>query len=203
LQIRATLQACRYGKPPVIRRILYLAALKNQITLLNLFKSITCFVFDVDGVLTDGTLLVFDDGQMVRRMNIKDGYALQLAVKRGFQVVIISGGDSNAVKDRLNKLGVKDVFMKVGNKKEQLGAWLEANGISWQQVLYMGDDIPDYEVMQQVALPCCPADAAPEIKQISKYISTLKGGYGCARDVIEKVLKLNKQWGVDVSIASK
>ena len=171
--------------------------------MLDLFKSITCFVFDVDGVLTDGTLLVFDDGQMVRRMNIKDGYALQLAVKKGFHVVIISGGDSNAVKDRLNKLGVKDVFMKVDNKKEQLGTWLEANGISWRQVLYMGDDIPDYEVMQQVALPCCPADAAPEIKHISKYISTLKGGYGCARDVIEKVLKLNKQWGVDVSIASK
>jgi len=177
--------------------------LQKPRNLLNLFKSITCFVFDVDGVLTDGSLLVFDDGQMVRRMNIKDGYALQLAIKKGFRVVIISGGDSEAVKERLNKLGVKDVFMKVENKKQQLGAWLEANGISWQQVLYMGDDIPDYEVMQQVALPCCPADAASEIKHISKYISTRAGGYGCARDVIEKVLKLNKKWGIDVSVASK
>ena len=171
--------------------------------MLNLFKSITCFVFDVDGVLTDGSLLVFDDGQMVRRMNIKDGYALQLAVKKGFHVVIISGGDSEAVKDRLHKLGVRDVFMKVHNKKQQLDAWLQANGLSWQHVLYMGDDIPDYEVMQLAALPCCPADAAAEIKHISKYISTLKGGYGCARDVIEKVLKLNNQWGIDVSVSSK
>lgn len=171
--------------------------------MLNLFKSITCFVFDVDGVLTDGALLVFDDGQMVRRMSIRDGYALQLAIKKGYHVAVISGGDSEAVKNRLNKLGVKNVFMKVENKKQQLDDWLRANGIPWQQVLFMGDDIPDYEVMRQVALPCCPSDAAPEIKHISKYISTLKGGTGCARDVIEKVLKLNKKWDIDVTVASK
>ena len=171
--------------------------------LLNLFKSITCFVFDVDGVLTDGTLLVFDDGQMVRRMNVRDGYALQLAIKKGYRVVVISGGDSEAVRQRLNKLGVKDVFMKVHDKQQQLADWLAANGMDWQQVLFMGDDIPDYEVMRRVALPCCPSDAAPEIKHISKYISNLKGGYGCARDVIEKVLKLNKKWEIDVTVASK
>jgi 3-deoxy-D-manno-octulosonate 8-phosphate phosphatase (KDO 8-P phosphatase) len=171
--------------------------------LLNLFKSITCFVFDVDGVLTDGSLLVFDDGQMVRRMHVRDGYALQLAVKKGYRVVIISGGDSDAVRQRLQKLGIQDVFMKVENKKQQLAAYLEAHGLSWRQVLFMGDDIPDYEVMQEAALSCCPADAAPEIKHISKYISTLKGGYGCARDVIEKVLKLNKKWDIDTTVTSK
>ena len=171
--------------------------------MLNLFKSITCFVFDVDGVLTDGSLLIMDDGQMVRRMNIKDGYALQLAIKKGYRVAIISGGDSEAVKQRLNKLGVQDVFMKVENKKQQMAQYLDTNGISWQQVLFMGDDIPDYEVMREAALPCCPSDAAPEIKHISKYISTLKGGYGCARDVIEKVLKLNKKWDIDTTVASK
>ncbi len=171
--------------------------------MLKLFKSVTCFVFDVDGVLTDGSLLVFDDGRMVRRMNIKDGYALQLAVKKGYHVAVISGGDAPAVQERLHKLGVKDVFMKVENKLEQLGAWLEANNISWQQVLFMGDDIPDYDAMQKVALPCCPTDAAPEIKHISKYISNVKGGEGCARDVIEKVLKLNRHWSIDTSVASK
>ena len=177
--------------------------LQKPISLLTLFKSVTCFVFDVDGVLTDGSLLVFDDGQMVRRMNIKDGYALQLAVKKGYRVVIISGGDSEAVKGRLERLGIKDVFMGVQNKQQQLAAYLEANGIGLGQVLFMGDDIPDYEAMRQVALPCCPADAAPEIKHISKYISSIKGGYGCARDVIEKVLKLNNHWGIDVSVASR
>jgi len=171
--------------------------------LLHLFKSVTCFVFDVDGVLTDGTLLVFDDGSMVRRMNIKDGYALQLAIKKGYRVVVISGGDSEAVRERLHRLGVQDVFMKVHDKRQQLEAWLETNAVSWKQVLFMGDDIPDYEVMRQVLLPCCPADAAAEIKQVSAYISTVKGGEGCARDVIEKVLKLNNHWGIDVSVASK
>lgn len=175
----------------------------KPIILLKLFKSVTCFVFDVDGVLTDGSLLVFDDGQMVRRMNIKDGYALQLAVKKGYRVAVISGGDAPAVKERLHKLGVKDVFMKVDNKREQLGAWLEAGNIPWQEVLFMGDDIPDYDAMQKCALPCCPADAAPEIKHISKYISNIKGGEGCARDVIEKVLKLNLHWSIDTSVASK
>jgi 3-deoxy-D-manno-octulosonate 8-phosphate phosphatase (KDO 8-P phosphatase) len=177
--------------------------IQKPIALLKLFKSVTCFVFDVDGVLTDGSLLVYDNGPLLRRMNVKDGYALQLAIKKGYKVVAISGGDSDAVKDRWNKLGVNDVFMKVANKQECLGAWLEANNTPWQQVLFMGDDIPDYEVMQKVALPCCPADAVPEIKHVSKYISNIKGGYGCARDVIEKVLKLNNHWGIDTSLASK
>jgi 3-deoxy-D-manno-octulosonate 8-phosphate phosphatase (KDO 8-P phosphatase) len=177
--------------------------LQKPIALLNLFKSVTCFVFDVDGVLTDGSLLVFDDGPMLRRMNVKDGYALQLAIKKGYRVLIISGGDSAGVRERLEKLGIKDVFMKVENKLEKLGGWLEANKLPWEQVLFMGDDIPDYDAMQKAGLPCCPADATPEIKHISKYISNIKGGQGCARDVIEKVLKLNSHWSIDTSVSSK
>ena len=170
---------------------------------LEKFKTIKTFVFDVDGVLTDGTLLVLNDGQMARRMNIKDGYALQLAVKKGYRVVIISGGTSDAVRERLEKLGIKDCFLKVDNKKEKLMEYAEENLLIWDEILFMGDDIPDYVPMQLTGLPCCPADAATEIKQISHYISPIIGGSGCARDVIEKVLKLNGHWDLDTTVASK
>ncbi len=170
---------------------------------LEKFKPITTFIFDVDGVLTDGTLLILNDGQMARRMNIKDGYALQLAVKKRYHVVIISGGNSEAVKERLNKLGVRNAFFSVENKKEKLMEFVTQHQLKWEQVLFMGDDIPDYVSMQMVGLACCPADAATEIKQISQYISPLNGGYGCARDVIEKVLKLNGHWDLNTSLAAK
>ena len=171
--------------------------------LLDRFKIIRTFVFDVDGVLTDGTLLVLDDGQMVRKMNIKDGYALQLALKRGYRVVIISGGTSESVRDRLNRLGVQDVFLKVHNKQEVLTQFVMQHELKWEEVLFMGDDIPDYIVMKLVGLPCAPADAAPEIKQISVYTSGFNGGFGCAREVIEKVLKLNDDWPMDTTVSSK
>ena len=167
------------------------------------FSKIQAFIFDVDGVLTDGSLLMPDDGQMVRRMNIKDGYALQLALKQGYRVVVISGGRSEAVRDRLNRLGVQDVFLKVEDKKEKLSEYVQQNNLSWSEILFMGDDIPDYMVMQMVGLACAPADAAPEIKQVSKYISPLNGGFGCARDVLEKVLKLNDHWPMDTTISAK
>jgi 3-deoxy-D-manno-octulosonate 8-phosphate phosphatase (KDO 8-P phosphatase) len=170
---------------------------------LEKFKAVKTFVFDVDGVLTDGTLLVLNDGQQARTMNIRDGYALQLAVKKGYRVVIISGGTSDAVKERLDKLGVKDCFLKVDNKKEKLVAYVAEHRLSWDEVLFMGDDIPDYTSMQLTGLPCCPADAAPEIKQISQYISPMVGGKGCARDVIEKVLKLNGHWDLDTTVTSR
>lgn len=172
-------------------------------TILDKFKTIRTFVFDVDGVLTDGSLLVLNDGQMARLMNIRDGYALQLAVKKGYRVLVISGGTSEAVEMRLNKLGVKDCFLKVENKKEKLIEYVTRHRLNWDEILFMGDDIPDYVSMQLTGLPCCPADAAPEIKQISQYISPLEGGKGCARDVIEKVLKLNGQWDLDTTVASK
>lgn len=170
---------------------------------LEKFKTIKTFVFDVDGVLTDGSLLVLDDGQQARTMNIKDGYALQLAVKKGYRVVVISGGTSDAVKMRLEKLGVKDCFLKVDNKKEKLIEYVATYGLKWEEILFMGDDIPDYTSMQLTGLPCCPADAAQEIKQVSHYISPIAGGKGCARDVIEKVLKLNGHWDLDTTVASR
>jgi 3-deoxy-D-manno-octulosonate 8-phosphate phosphatase (KDO 8-P phosphatase) len=171
--------------------------------MLELFRPITTFVFDVDGVLTDGTLLVLPEGVMARRMNIKDGYALQLAVKRGYKVVVISGGNSAEVKERLLKLGVTEVWMQVDNKAAVLADLMKKEGFSKTSVLFMGDDIPDLEVMRIAGLACCPADAVQEIKTISQYISHLKGGEGCVRDVIEKVLKLRGNWGDDTSVRSQ
>jgi 3-deoxy-D-manno-octulosonate 8-phosphate phosphatase (KDO 8-P phosphatase) len=172
-------------------------------SVLQLFKPITTFVFDVDGVLTDGSLLVFDNGEQVRRMNTKDGYALQLAIKKGYRIAVISGGLAEGVRIRLNKLGVLDVFMQVENKKEKLGIYLQEHGLKWEEVLFMGDDIPDYAAMRAAGLSCAPADAASSIRYIARYISPVKGGEGCARDVIEKVLKLNDHWELDTSVASK
>ena len=171
--------------------------------MLEKFKSIKTFVFDVDGVLTDGTLLILNDGQMARHMNIKDGYALQLAVKKGYRVVIISGGTCDAIKERLQKLGITDCFLKIDNKKEKLVEYVAEHELSWDEILFMGDDIPDYVPMQLTGLPCCPADAVAEIKQISHYISPVQGGKGCARDVIEKVLKLNGHWSLDTTVAAR
>lgn len=170
---------------------------------LSNFKHIRAFVLDVDGVLTDGSLILLDDGQMARKMNIKDGYALQLAIKKGYFILVISGGSSDAVVLRLQKLGITDVFMKATDKKIMLREFLLKHQLSPEQVLYMGDDIPDLEAMQLTGLPCCPADAVPEIKAISQYISPVNGGYGCVRDVIEKVLKLNGDWQADESVTSK
>ncbi|MEO7523557.1 MAG: HAD-IIIA family hydrolase [Ferruginibacter sp.] len=167
------------------------------------FKKIKAFVLDVDGVLTDGSLLLLDDGQMARRMNIKDGYALQLAVKKGYLILIISGGSSDAVKLRLQKLGINEIYMKVTDKRSKLIEFVAKHNLVKEQVLYMGDDIPDLAAMELAGLPCCPADAAPEIKTISQYISPLNGGYGCVRDVIEKVMKLNEHWTVDESVVSR
>ncbi len=162
--------------------------------ILELFAPIKTFVFDVDGVLTDGSLMLTEDGHMLRSMNIKDGYAMQLAIKKGYKVWIISGARSEAVRLRLNGLGIKDVHIGIESKKEVLDAMALTHKTDFSSVLYMGDDIPDYAVMQMCGLPCCPADAVAEIKQVAKYISPLSGGKGCVRDVIEKVLKLNGDW---------
>ena len=170
--------------------------------MLKNFKAISVFVFDVDGVLTDGTLLVMDDGLMIRKMHVKDGYALQLAVKKGFLIIIISGGNSPQVKDRLLKLGITNIYISVENKLEKLKALASELNIERENMLYMGDDIPDLEVMQYCGLACCPADAVAEIKKVSQYISPLKGGEGCVRDVIEKVLKLQNKWLPDTHIPS-
>ena len=156
--------------------------------------NITTFIFDVDGVLTDGTIAVTTNGEMLRTMNIKDGFALKTAVDAGFNVCIISGGSNEGVRIRLAGLGIKDIYLGVHNKIEQLNAYMNRHNVSTNQVLCMGDDIPDFPIMELAGLPCCPQDAVPEIKAISKYISHKKGGKGAVRDVIEQVLKVQNKW---------
>ncbi len=170
---------------------------------LELFKPIKTFIFDVDGVLATEIMVILQGGDMARNMNSKDGFALQLAVKKGYLVAIISGGNSEPVRHRLERLGVQHVFLGVHDKKAKMLEFIRQHELNLDEILYMGDDIPDYVVMNLVGLPCCPADAVQEIKQISKYISPINGGRGCGRDVIEKVLKLNGHWDLDTTVASK
>jgi len=158
------------------------------------FNQITTLVFDVDGVLTNGTITITTEGEMLRTMNIKDGYALKTAVDRGLNVCIISGGSNEGVRVRLEGLGIKDIYLGTHHKTNTLIEYLGKKRVKSENVLFMGDDIPDFHVMQQVGLPCCPKDAAPEIKEISLYISHRKGGNGCVRDVIEQVLKVQGKW---------
>lgn len=160
----------------------------------ELLIDITTFIFDVDGVLTDGTITVTTDGELLRTMNVKDGFALKTAIDAGFNICIISGGSNEGVRKRLAGLGIKDIHLGAKNKIDQLNTYLTENNINTSQVLYMGDDIPDYPVMKMSGLPCCPQDAVPEIKAISKYISHKNGGRGAVRDVIEQVLKVHGKW---------
>lgn len=157
-------------------------------------KQITTFIFDYDGVLTDGSVIMMPDGEGLRVTNIKDGYALQLAVKKGYHVAIISGARSASMAQRLKAVNVTDVFLGIENKIETLRQYLKSNNIQPSQVVFMGDDIPDYEVMLEVGLPVCPADASEEIKRVSRYISHRAGGKGCARDIIEQVMKIQGKW---------
>lgn len=168
--------------------------------ILSRFSQITTFVFDVDGVLTDGSLIIMPGSEYVRTMNVKDGFALQLAIKKGYRVIIISGATSVAVKARMNYLGIKEVFMGVKDKRTFLQEKLKPG--DQEQVLFMGDDLPDLELLQQVFLPACPADAAPEILSIAQYISPFGGGKGCVRDVVEKVMKLRNDWSNEERVVS-
>ncbi len=170
--------------------------------ILSQFKLVKTFVFDMDGVLTDGNLLVQDDQNWVRQMNVKDGYALQSAVKLGYNVMVISGSESVAVENRLKKLGLTQVFMNIKNKEIFLKDFAEKNHLLLSEMLFMGDDIPDYQCMKMVGIAACPLDAAFDIKGIAHYISPIAGGKGCVRDVLEKVLKLNNHWPLETSITS-
>lgn len=172
-------------------------------TPLQYFASVKAFAFDVDGVLTNGDLIILENGVMARTMNVKDGYALQLAIKKGYHIAIISGGNSKEVAERVKILGITDTYMNVFDKVEALQNFQQKHQLQKQEILFMGDDLPDVDVMQNVGLPCCPNDAVDEIKAISKYISPLNGGKGCARDVIEKVLKLANKWQHTNHVSSK
>lgn len=170
--------------------------------MLDQLKNIKAFVFDMDGVLTDGSLIVHPEGELIRTMNVKDGYAMQFAIKQGFPIAIISGGTSKPAEIRFQKLGIKAIYLGVRNKTAVLEDWLKSINLSADQALYMGDDMPDWEVMQRVGVKSCPKDAIPEIQAISDYISPFNGGKGCVRDIIEKVLKLQNKWSVDTHIPS-
>lgn len=157
-------------------------------------KSIRGFVFDVDGVISHTVSAMDAEGQPMRTMNVKDGYAMQYAVKQGFLLAIITGGYSPAIAKRAEYLGIKHVYMRSSNKVEQLEHLLQETGLKAEEIVYIGDDIPDLPVMQRVALPVAPADAVPEIKQVAKYISHRRGGEGVVRDVIEQTLKAQGCW---------
>lgn len=154
----------------------------------------TVFIFDIDGVFTDNIVYLLSDGEQMRTANVRDGYAVQHAVKSGFRIAIISGGKNEAVRARFEKLGVTEVHLGSSNKKivyENLQAkW----GFSDEEVCYMGDDIPDLPILKRVGLATCPADAVPEVKAVAHYISDKLGGHGCVRDVLEQALKLKGQW---------
>ncbi len=160
-------------------------------------KKIRAICFDVDGVLSQSTITLDSDGTPLRTVSIKDGYAIQLAVKRGLQIAIITGGNVQSVRMRYEGLGVQDVHMGASVKINVYDEFLKKYNLSDEEVLYMGDDIPDYEVLQRCGCPCCPSDAAPEIKQICTYISHIPGGLGCGRDVIEQVLRAQGLWMSD------
>ncbi len=156
--------------------------------------AVRAVVFDVDGVLSPSTIPMAADGQPMRMVNIKDGYALQLAVKKGIKIAIITGGKSPGITERYNSLGIRDVFTGVSLKLPVLEMWLADNGLNPEEVAYVGDDVPDYEVMMKVGLKVAPRDAAVDIKQIANYISPADGGHGVARDLLEEMLRARGQW---------
>lgn len=168
--------------------------------ILTRLSSITTFVFDVDGVLTDGSLLIMPGNEYLRTMNVKDGFALQLAVKKGYRIIIISGAKSTPVEERMRYLGITEIHMGVKDKKTFLYNML--NPGEQDHVLFMGDDIPDVELLKAVYLSACPADAAPELLSIAQYISPFNGGKGCVRDVVEKVMKLQGKWSNEEGVSS-
>ncbi|MFK7809788.1 MAG: KdsC family phosphatase [Saprospiraceae bacterium] len=157
-------------------------------------RDIDTFVLDVDGVLTDSKMLITESGELLRSMNVRDGFALKKAVRAGYKVVIITGGKSRGVRSRLQNLGITDIYDGVQEKKPVLSAYLKNSNTDPTSVLYMGDDLPDYHAMRLCGLPACPHDAAHEILSFARYVSPLKGGEGCVRDVIEKVMRLHNRW---------
>lgn len=171
--------------------------------MLQHLKNITTFIFDVDGVLTNGSVIATESGELLRSFNIKDGYALQLAAKKGYHICIISGGKGVAMSKRFEGLGVADVFLGVSDKIEVFHHYIQQKGTKPDQVLYMGDDIPDLEVMKLVGIATCPADAVEEIKAVAHYISPKNGGEAAARDVIEKVLKVRGDWNGNIPSAAE
>lgn len=160
-------------------------------------KKIRAVIFDIDGVLSCNTITLNPTGEPMRTVNIKDGYAIQLAVKCGLMIAVITGANVESINKRYSGLGVRDIYMGCSVKIKTYEEYLMKHSLSDEEVIYVGDDIPDYEVMKRCGCPCCPSDACPDIKAISTYICGVKGGYGCGRDIIEQVLRAQGKWLYD------
>lgn len=157
-------------------------------------KKIRAFVFDVDGVLSHHDMALSPEGELIRTSCAKDGYAIMYSIRKGYIIAVISGGGAPGIRERLEKLGVKDIYLKIPNKVEALEEVMNKYTLRPEEIMYMGDDIPDYTVMTMVGLPVCPLDACEEIKSVSRYISDIEGGKGCVRDVVSQVLKARGDW---------
>lgn len=166
---------------------------------LDKLADISTIILDVDGVLTDSSVYILEDGVLMRKMSTRDGFAIQHAIKKGYNIIIITGGRSKGVISRLQGLGITEIYSGVQDKLEILDDLIAAERIDLARTAYMGDDLPDYECMRLVHLATCPVDAAPEVRDIANYISPIKGGDGCVRDLLEKILRVQKQW-IETSI---
>lgn len=159
-----------------------------------ILSQITTFIFDVDGVLTNGKVLITSEGEMYREMDTKDGYALKCALEQGYKVCIISGGTNEGVRSRLKTLGVYDIYLGAHHKEEPFQDLLDSYNLKPEEILYMGDDVPDMVVMEKVAVGACPSDAVTDVKAIANYVSHKKGGEGCVREIIEQTLRVQGKW---------
>lgn len=159
-----------------------------------LLPNITTFIFDVDGVLTNGKVLITSQGEMYREMDTKDGYALKCALVQGYKVCIISGGTNEGVRNRLKALGIYDIYLGAHHKQEPFQDLMDSYDLKPEEILYMGDDVPDIVVMEQVAVAACPNDAVSDVKEIANYVSHKKGGEGCVREIIEQTLRVQGKW---------
>lgn len=169
--------------------------MKNYKLFLTQIKT---FIFDIDGVLTDGKVLINSDGELLRYFDTKDGYAIKCALIKGFKVAIISGGKNEAVRERFQELGVLDIYLGAHHKLEAYQDLLNNYNLNPEEILYIGDDIPDIPVMEKVGLGCCPADAVSDVKAMADYISHKEGGKGCVRELIEQVLRVQGKWTLDI-----
>ena len=164
----------------------------------NLLPSIKTFIFDVDGVLTDGKILITNEGELLRSFDTKDGYAMKCALVQGYKIVVISGGRNKGVEERFKELGVFDIYMGIHYKLDAFQDLLDNYDLDPETILYVGDDVPDIPVMEKVGLGCCPADAVSDVKNMADYVSHKNGGEGCVREIIEQVLRVQGKWRLDI-----
>lgn len=164
----------------------------------QLLPKIKTFIFDVDGVLTDGKILIHTDGELLRSFDTKDGYAMKCALVKGFKIAIITGGRNKAVQERFQELGIFDIYLNAHHKIEAYQDLIDNYELNPKEILYIGDDVPDIPVMEKVGVGCCPSDAAIDVKEIADYISPKKGGAGCVREIIEQVLRVQGKWSLEI-----